>query len=226
MKQCKKLVAGVGLNDAGYDVVRFTYEVLTKNGSPTVVWKCPFYNTWVNMLSRAYGTKKRNDSPAYIGVEVVKEWHTFSNFKAWMEQQDWQGKSLDKDILYHGNKVYGPAMCCFVSAAVNTFVTDGRPRRTPSTIGIPTGVQVHGKYIYGTVYHVDNSQRRRVRCNTYDEAHLVWAESKLRAVDDLSERENLEERVYRALIARYTMTVYRARAKVENSGELVSALAA
>lgn len=67
---------------------------------------------WVNLVN----------NPAYVGCFVDKDWLTFSNFKSWMERQDWVGKELDKDI-YGCGKCYSPDNCTFVSKRLNTFLT-------------------------------------------------------------------------------------------------------
>lgn len=48
------------------------------------------------------------------GCSVCEEWLTFSNFKRWMEQQDYEGKALDKDLLVSQNKTYSSETCVFV----------------------------------------------------------------------------------------------------------------
>ena len=87
------------------------------------------------MLERCY--RSSNESrPSYIDCTVCEEWLTFSNFKAWMEKQDWQGKELDKDILVNGNKVYGPDFCAFVDKSVNLFMMDRASSRGLYMIGV------------------------------------------------------------------------------------------
>ena len=46
-----------------------------------------------------------------------------------MEDQDWQGKHLDKDILIGGNKLYGPESCIFVSGQLNNLLLARDARR-------------------------------------------------------------------------------------------------
>ena len=78
-----KLVHGVGINDADYPV------------QPTIGNKrvnCPFYWRWKDMLKRCYSEKHLLITPCYRDRSVNKEWFIFSIFKAWMEQQDWEGK--------------------------------------------------------------------------------------------------------------------------------------
>ena len=41
-----------------------------------------------------------------------------------MEKQDWEGKFIDKDLLFPGNKVYGPDTCVFVTRQLNNIFTD------------------------------------------------------------------------------------------------------
>ena len=90
------LVFGVGLNDANYTV------------NPVVSGKsylCSIYSRWQGMLERCYSKKYQVLSKTYSECTVCEEWLTFSNFKTWMEQQDWKGKQLDKDIIKKGNKI-------------------------------------------------------------------------------------------------------------------------
>jgi len=53
-----------------------------------------------------------------------------------MEQQDWKGNHLDKDIIVPGNKVYSADTCCFVAPSVNSLLTDGSARRGRWPIGV------------------------------------------------------------------------------------------
>ena len=117
-----RLVCGVGINDADYKV-ELKRVVGRVNGKPIreIDWICPFYYKWRNMLVRGYSRKLKDRHKTYEECYVCEEWLRFSNFKAWMEQQDWEGKQLDKDLLVIGNKLYSPSTCCFVSRQVNSF---------------------------------------------------------------------------------------------------------
>lgn len=107
------LLYGVGINDAEYQV-NTTRE---KNSKREIVWRCPYYQKWVNMLERAYGPQR----PTYKDVKVCPEWKSFTSFKSWMQTQDWEGKELDKDLRGDG-KLYSPEFCAFVSKKVNMFI--------------------------------------------------------------------------------------------------------
>lgn len=82
----------------------------------------PFYVKWKSMLQRCYGKSK----PCYMDVSVCEDWLTFSNFKEWMEQQDWRGNVLDKDLINKRAKVYSPATCMFISKGLNSVITTYR----------------------------------------------------------------------------------------------------
>lgn len=127
MKNAKKLVCGIGINDSDCHV------------QPTINGKqqyCKFYTAWVHMLKRCYCAKSQARNPSYSGCTVDSRWHKFSAFKAWMMAEDWQGKQLDKDILVPGNKVYSPDTCCFVDAKTNKFLTDSAAARGEYPIGV------------------------------------------------------------------------------------------
>lgn len=118
-----RLKVGVGINDADY---------LVSSRKKT---KCPFYVKWSSMLDRCYGGNKNIHNPTYKECTVCDEWLIFSNFKAWMETQDWEGKHLDKDLLFPGNKVYCPEGCCFLPEKINTFLKATR-KDTKSSVGV------------------------------------------------------------------------------------------
>lgn len=62
-----ELVYGVGINDADCSVYR-TEKV---NGKRKVVWYCPFYKMWSNMMRRAYDPKYKEKYPTYSDVCVL-----------------------------------------------------------------------------------------------------------------------------------------------------------
>lgn len=121
------------------------------------------------MISRCYNPKISQRNTTYVACSVADEWLTLSNFKKWMEQQDWQGKQLDKDILFPGNKIYSRDTCAFVSQLTNSFLTAREAGRGSWPIGV-----VFDKRTY----------RFRARCNnpfTKKSEHLGFFESPLQA---------------------------------------------
>lgn len=199
----RKLVYGVGINDADY-VTQKKESVGYVDGKRKrkLVWNCPYYQTWVGMLKRCYSTKYQEKRPTYKGCSVSDEWLTFSNFKNWMENQDWEGKQLDKDLLLEGNKVYSSETCVFVAPMVNSFTIDCRAAR--------------GEWLIG-VYWDKRDRRFHSRCNnpftkklehlglfTCElEAHQAWLKRKLELAYELAAIQT-DERVAKALIDRYS----------------------
>jgi len=120
-------IFGIGINDADY---------VTEIKIDGRRIKCPFSVVWKNMIMRCYCDKYQKMNTTYIGCTVCEEWLLFSNFKAWMEQQDWIGKELDKDIIKFGNKVYSPETCCFISTKINCFLLDSAKNRGSYPIGV------------------------------------------------------------------------------------------
>lgn len=184
------LVRGVGLNDADYKISRWEGKQ---------VWVCPFYMCWVNMLKRCYSLVSQKARPTYIGCSVVDEWLVFSGFKVWMEQQDWKGKHLDKDLISPGNKVYGPETCLFVDIKVNCFLIE-----KVKSNGLPVGVthsQTDGRFIaQGAGIFTGNKHLGTFM--TPEEAHQAWLSFKLEQAYILADLQT-DERVSLALIKRY-----------------------
>ena len=135
-----KLVFGVGINDLDYRTQ--VYEYVTKDGGKRIqkpVFRCKYYAAWTSMLQRCYSKKYLESRPSYIGTSVCREWLSATVFKKWMEEQDWQGKCLDKDIVVPGSKLYSPETCAFVLEATNLFVI----ARDVCRGDYPIGVYLH-----------------------------------------------------------------------------------
>jgi hypothetical protein len=136
-KTKRKLICGVGINDADYQVQPLV------NGKQI---KCPIYSTWRSMLERCYSSKFHKIRQTYIGCTVCSDWLTFSKFREWMIQQDFKDKHLDKDIIVYGNKIYSPSTCIFVTPRVNVLLADCGKARGQYAIGVYFNKQ-HKKFM-------------------------------------------------------------------------------
>lgn len=123
----RTLVQGIGLNDAPYKV-----QITVNNTNYT----CPYYTKWSKMLGRCYSKAQNITKPSYKDCTVCEEWLTFSNFKSWMENQDWEGKELDKDILEPFNTVYSPNTCIFVDKTINNLLNKYKKKMGKYPMGI------------------------------------------------------------------------------------------
>lgn len=63
-----RLVHGVGINDAGYTVEK--RERLS--GRRKVIWACPYYVKWKNMLLRCYSKNIKRKDQTILVVLYVK----------------------------------------------------------------------------------------------------------------------------------------------------------
>ena len=197
-----KLVQGVGISDADY--VTQKWETIEVNGvrKKKLVWVCPFYRAWKNMLVRCYSSKFQEKKPTYKGCSVSEEWLRFSNFKRWMENQDWEDMQLDKDILFNGNKVYSAETCVFVTKAVNLFTTDRGASRGEWLIGVDW-TKRDGKFRSRCRNPFTNKHEHLGYFTCELEAHQTWLKRKLELAHLLA-AEQTDERVAKALIERYT----------------------
>ena len=123
----RKSIYGIGINDADY----VTNPKI--NGKRPM---CPFYRKWINIFVRCYSLSALKTRPTYIDCSVAEEWHYFMTFRAWMMNQDWEGKELDKDILIPDNKIYSPETCCFVSSDINKILNKNSSLKDSSLKGI------------------------------------------------------------------------------------------
>ena len=201
LRKRTKLICGVGVNDAEYNV----YEHAIVDGKDKIVWWCPFYITWKNMLARCYSEKYQSRQPTYKGCSVCEEWLIFSNFKAWMEQQDWEGKQLDKDLLKEDNGVYCPEYCIFVDQRVNKFVTDSAAARGDYMIGVYLYTQKGGSIFLSRCSNPFTGKREHIGYFTDElQGHLAWKARKHELACMLAESELVSDpRLAEVLKTRY-----------------------
>lgn len=136
----KPTVYGWGINDVNYKV-HIKEELPKINGKrkQRVIFRCPYYADWYEMLRRCYGYNRAKKNPSYTGIYVCDEWKYLSNFIKWVDSQpnrDWVNCDLDKDFLSVGVKYYSPDTCCYLSAPINTFTLDCKKARGTLLIGV------------------------------------------------------------------------------------------
>jgi len=191
-KGVRKLVFGVGIND---------YPGTSSWMIGGVRFKCPLYIKWFSMLLRCYKKAHLEMFPTYIGCSVSEDWKYFSKFRAWMEEQDWKGKELDKDILVKGNKIYSAETCVFVSRELNTFLNDHGSAR-----GLyPLGVSWHKATETFIAQCSDPKTGKSVHLgqfSTPEEAHLAWKAKKHEHALTYAEQQT-DPRIAEALRTRY-----------------------
>lgn len=156
------------------------------------------YSVWAGMIHRCYDLKNK----AYLECLVCDEWHNFSDFEKWFDQNYYElgdeEVELDKDILVKGNKIYSPETCIFVPKRINSLFVKSNDDNNKSL---------------GIVWK-DKINKYEVRCNigkhgrkylgvhsTKEEAFSVYKKFKENYVKQIAEeyKERIPERLYEAL---------------------------
>lgn len=186
----KKLVYGVGVNDADHAV--------NVNGKHIKA-----YATWKGMLERGYSDKYKAKNPTYNDVTVCDEWLSFSNFERWFNDHYIEGYHLDKDILFPSNKVYSPDTCVFVPGWLNKFVTDCGASRGEYPVGVHYNKQCKK---FRAMIRMNGKQKHLGRFDTPEAAHLAWLHDKRDQIHNRKpELDNIDHRLYQALLNRYPL---------------------
>ena len=151
---------------------------------------------------RCYSVKFQERDPTYKGCSVSEEWKRFSNFRAWMAEQDWEGKQLDKDLLIEGNKVYSEDTCVFVTSGVNSFTIDRGASRGEWLIGV-SWHKATSKFM-SRCSNPFTKKREHLGLFTSElEAHREWLKRKLELAKELAAIQP-DTRVAEALVNRYS----------------------
>ena len=199
-----KLVFGVGVNDLDYRTQ--VYEYVTEDGGRRIkkhVFRCKYYAAWTSMLERCYSKKYLESNPTYIGTSVCNEWLYATAFKKWMEEQDWQGKCLDKDIIVPRSKLYSPETCAFVLEATNLFVIACDASRGDYPIGVDL-YKPTGKYRARCQNLFTGKKEHLGYFSTPEEAHEAWRKRKHDLAQLVAATES-DPRVVEALQKRYSI---------------------
>lgn len=196
------LLYGVGVNYCGYATHKCKYGKDSLGKKIRISdWRCPYYKKWSAMLSRCYSKKMLSHDPTYSGCYVDDSWLSFAGFIKWVDSQprkDWEELELDKDILFKGNKIYGPKTCVFISKALNSFLVN---RNT-------------GGNLTGSFYMIKTNKFRANCRNPFNgkrehlgffdseiEAHEAWRDRKRFHAIEFSKLQR-DDRVSEALMSR------------------------
>lgn len=91
------------------------------------------YKIWCNVLKRSYDEKYKIEHPTYLDVCCCEEWKLYSNFEIWYNNNYYElgdeQMSIDKDILFKGNKIYSAETCIFAPQRINALFTKNNANR-------------------------------------------------------------------------------------------------
>ena len=174
----RRPVQGIGINDV-YD--------------DPFIGKTPqakYYKVWLSIYFRCYSPRCHQKLPTYMNCSVSKEWIYLSNFREWFNQNYVEGYHLDKDLLFPGNKVYGPNTCVFVTSNINSLFVFSNSTR--------------GKYPLGVNFHKTSNlfeakckdgKGNRIRKTFKDptEGHFFYLEQKINIINQYLEEDHSEQ---------------------------------
>lgn len=196
MSNKTKVLFGWAINDSNKNIS------LTKDGK--LIWKCPYYSKWVEIIKRCKSVSWRKSRPTYNEVTVCEDWKYLSNFIEWVDNQpnkDWKNCEPDKDILFKGNKHYSPETVVFVSNAVNKFITESSASRGELLIGVCFSKN-KSKYVAQCRNFFTKKGEYLGVYDTELEAHLAWKKRKHELACELAKLET-DPRIIHALTTRY-----------------------
>lgn len=152
------------------------------------------------MLVRCYD-KTYHSCERYSDCYVIDEWLKLSNFEDWMICQKWEGRQLDKDILFPGNKLYSPETCVFIDDNLNKFLTDSEAARGELPLGVAR-YRNTGRYAAQCSNPFEGGSRYLGVFDTVEEAHRAWKLAKHRYALRFADLQD-DTRVAEALRKRY-----------------------
>jgi hypothetical protein len=204
MKKTKRLVFGVGVIDVNYPVHRTTLV----EGKKIVVWVCPYYIKWKEMLRRCFSENYQEKYPSYAGCCIHIPWLYLSNFIKWVDEQpnkNWENCHLDKDVLAKDSsgKLYSPDTSVFVLPIVNNFMVNRGNDRGNCLLGVHLGRKGNWSAYISTCSDPFQLNPIHIGCfKTELEAHKAWQAKKHEYACQLAELQE-DPRVAQALRERY-----------------------
>jgi len=121
-----RLVFNVGHNDSDYTV------------TPVNKPNCQYYVRWRCMLQRCYSAQFQEEFPSYKGLSVYKPWHSFLNFRSWMETQNWQERVLNYNLINPDSKNYNPDSSVFITRSLTGLLSTARKETDFLPVGVTT----------------------------------------------------------------------------------------
>lgn len=159
----------------------------------------PAFKYWESMMSRCYNEKFKNNRKTYQNCAVCEEWHNFSNFAKWYDENyyeiDNETMCLDKDILIKGNKLYSPKTCVFVPQRINSLFTKCDKTRN-CLIGTR---KFKGKYI--SSFHFNGNTKHLGYYEKEIDAFNKYKEAKEKYIKQIADeyKDKIPQKLYEAM---------------------------
>lgn len=158
------------------------------------------YNMWSGIFKRCYDLEYQNRQPTYKNCEICVEWHDFSNFEIWYNNNYYtvndESMQLDKDILVKGNKIYSPNTCIIVPKNINNLFAFRKLNKKHLL-----GIKITRNKKYEARLSINNTYKHLGTYNTELEAFNVYKiakENHIKYVAD-SYKDMIPNKLYNAL---------------------------
>ena len=164
------------------------------------------YSVWKSMLSRCCSGEFKKKYPTYNNCTVCEEWHNYSNFKKWYDDNyyeiDEERMDLDKDILVKGNKVYSPDTCVFVPQNINILFIKRNKARGKYPIGVYFNKNANKFMAYCHIFYNGKSQQKNLGYyNNIEEAFNAYKQFKEAYIKQVADyyKEKIPNKLYEAM---------------------------
>jgi len=165
------------------------------NSDEKVLLHKKYYTRWKEILKRGYSKVFHEKYPTYKDVTVCEEWHAFSNFRDWMALQNWEGKDIDKDILFPNNKIYSPKTCIFVDRYINMLVVENLPQRGSFPRGVHYSTE-KGKF--RARINIKGKKKHLGYFDNHFDASIIFNKEKILVIKDVI-NNSLDKRLIKGL---------------------------
>lgn len=163
----------------------------------------PFYNAWRGALRRSYDVLWHIKQPQYRGCSVDSRWHNYQKFCEWSSNEVFrEGYVLDKDLLVHGNKVYGPDTCIYLPNELNCIISE-RHHRGDLPVGVSRLNDRYKSKVFVASCQRDGRPYNLGHFKTAEEAFNTYKKIKEEYVKERAEfwKNSISKKAYAALIA-------------------------
>lgn len=161
------------------------------------------YSTWKGLYNRAYSEKFLIKKPTYRGCSVDSQWECFQDFGDWAGSAVGWGNTMwniDKDLLFKGNKVYGPDTCVMLPHDLNMLIVSRIGGRGEYPIGVYWDKE---RSRYKGQYREFNGTGKSQRFDDVEEAFIYYKTNKERVIKEAAEiyKDKIDTRAYQALLS-------------------------
>ena len=164
------------------------------------------YSVWNRMLMRCYYDKCQKKHPTYKGCTVCEEWHNYSNFKKWYDENyyeiEGERMALDKDILMKNNKIYSPNTCVFVPQNINNLFIKRNKTRGKYPIGVSFDKNANK---YQALCHIFYNGKSKLKglgyYNNIDDAFNAYKQFKEANIKQMADyyKDKIPNKLYEAM---------------------------